>query len=285
MRPHHFFALALALTLVLAHASAQPLIGSTATAAGAPAAAIEQQLGAQLPLDMQLADDFGRPVRLRQFFDGERPVLLVLGYYRCPQLCGLLMHGLLEGLHASGVPRQGWRIVGISIDPEDTPATARARRDLDLAYADFLMGAQTPDAPLDLHLLTAAAADSQRLAQRVGFVDVATPATDRAALEAGARFAHPAAVMIVTPRGQVSRYLMGISFDADEIRTALAEAAGNRVGTFADGIALLCAHFDPRLGAHSAAVMNGLRALGLLLAGGLGLWCWRRRGTSSGAAR
>jgi protein SCO1 len=241
-----------------------------------PVARIDQRPGAALPMQMELLDDAGRRVRLGDYFGAGRPVLLVLGYYRCPQLCGLLMHGLLEALHGSGISRREWRIVGISIDPQDTPATADARRQLDLAYADFLLGAQTAEAPLDLHLLTASARDTQALAAQVGYVSHAVE--DEGAREAGARFAHPAAVIVATPAGKVSRYLMGIRFDAAELKVALADAAGDRIGGITSRVALLCAHFDPQVGRHSAAVMAGMRIGGITLAAALASWCWRRRG-------
>lgn len=274
----HFFRAALALLLALwaQLAGAQPL-----AIPPPPSAAIAQQLGAQLPLQMRLVDDLGRPVRLGDYFQDGRPVLLVLGYYRCPQLCGLLMHGLLEGLQDSAVPRDQWRIVGVSIDPEDNVVTARARRNLDLAYADFLLGAQAPDAPLDLHLLTAPAATSRRLARQAGFsfTPVAAPAGRHGGEPfAAARFAHPAAVLVVTPQGRISRYLMGIQFDGADLKVALADAAGDRIGSITSRIALLCAHFDPKVGRHSELVMNGLRVLGLALTALLAGWCWRRRG-------
>jgi protein SCO1 len=264
--------------LLASSAAAQPL-----ALPPAPTAAIEQRIGAQLPLDMKLVDDLGGAVQLGDFFDGQRPVLLVLGYYQCPQLCGLLMHGLLEGLQESNVSRRRWRIVGVSIDPQDTPATARARRELDRAYADFLLGSRQADAPLDLHLLVAAPGDIQRLAQRVGFDYSAAAANDRAALQAGARFAHPAAVMVVTPRGEVSSYFMGIDFSPNELRSALAQARGGALGVLTDRIALLCAHFDPTVGRHSGAVMNGIRLLGLAGVGWFVVWTWRRRGPGRGA--
>jgi protein SCO1 len=242
----------------------------------APVARIEPRPGAALPLHMELLDEAGRRVRLGDYFGAGRPVLLVLGYYRCPQLCGLLMQGLLEALQGSGVPRRDWRIVGISIDAQDTPTTARARRELDLAYADFLLGAQSADAPLDLHLLTASAQELRALGTQIGYVSHAIP--DEDARAAGARFAHPAAVIVATPGGKVSRYLMGIRFDAAELKVALADAAGDRIGGISSRIALLCAHFDPHVGRYSGAVMTGARIGGLTLAAALAGWCWRRRG-------
>ncbi|VTU21685.1 hypothetical protein H6CHR_01639 [Variovorax sp. PBL-H6] len=268
MRPPRLLCAAL-MAMAWFAASAQPL-----AIPAPPAAALEQKPGAQLPLQMDLWDEQGRPVRLGDYFEDGRPVLLVLGYYRCPQLCGLLMHRLLEGLRDSGLSRHGWRIVGVSIDPEDTPETARQRREQDIAYAEFLMDAPTPAGTLDLHLLVATPARLQRLARDIGFGYTQTPGTD-------ARFAHPAAVMVATTRGKISRYLTGMQFDAAELRVALAEAKGERIGILSQGIALLCAHFDPRVGAHSTAVMNATRVLGLLMVAALAAWCWRRRRTET----
>lgn len=242
------------------HAPAQPFVAPVP-----PPAGLAQRPGESLPLEMALTDSDGARVRLGDFFGDRRPVLLVLGYYRCPQLCGLVMHGVLEALHDS---RAGAvRVVAVSIDPQDTPATARARRERDLDYARFL----TPgEAPLpDLHLLVASAADSARLARRVGFSYTASAGP--------ARFAHPAAVLVVTPQGRVSRYLMGVGYDAAELRTALADASGGRIGGLSDRIALLCAHFDPRWGRYSDTILDALRVAGVAGALALGAWCWRRR--------
>ena len=59
---------------------------------------IEEMLDIQLPLDAMLTDETGKEVPLRTFFDRERPVILNLGYYGCPMLCGLVTNGLLASL-------------------------------------------------------------------------------------------------------------------------------------------------------------------------------------------
>ncbi len=273
-----------ALLIVAAFACAVPAGASAADARplepapAAPEARLVERPGAALPLDAAFVDSLGRSLPLAAAFD-HRPVLLVPGYYRCPQLCGLLMHGLLEALHDGGLPRSDYRIVRVSVDPEDTPAGARERRDADLAYADFLDGARPQAHALDLRLLTGAPAALARLTQAAGWRYAAERHDD----DPAARYAHPATVIVATPDGRISRYLSGVRFDPAEVRLALVEAAGGRIGGLSDRLALLCAHVDPRLGRHSAAVLGGLRAAGaatlLLLAA---LW-WRQRRRETGA--
>ena len=241
-----------------------------------PDAGLEQRIGARLPLDTEVTDEAGRLRHLADLVDGTRPVLLVPGYYRCAQLCGLVMRGLLEALHAGGVPRTRWRIVGIGIDPDQTPADARARHALDAAYADSLPGSDRAG-PLELQLLTLRAPELQRVLTTIGFRYQRTQ--DGAA---AATFAHPATVVLLTPGGEVARYFNGVGLDAGELRVALADAAGDRLGGATARLAVLCAHFDPRVGRLDAPVMNAVRAVSLLLLAGLAGWCWRRRGGRAG---
>jgi len=202
----------------------------------------------------------------------------VLGYHRCPNLCGLVMHGVLEALAAGGLQRSTYRVLAISIDPDETAADANARRTIELAYAASL-APQPPAVPLELQALVGKAADIRALTQQVGFEYRQDP-TNAAD---GSRYAHPAGMVILTPSGQVSRYLFGVRFDAQALRRALVDAGSGQVGTLADRLLLLCAHFDPRTGRHDAAVMNLLRGVGLVLVLALGTYAWRHRRPESRA--
>jgi protein SCO1/2 len=253
-----------------------PLLPSRAAAAKLPLGAASspppvdfvQRIGARLPLDLPLLDAHGRSTRLGAQFAGSSPVLLVLGYYTCPNLCGIAMHGLVEALHATALPVDDYRIVGVSVDPRDTPASARARADAYDGYARFVFGER--NAPSS-HLLVADAHGIDALAARVGFVSARMPDAP-----ASSPIAHPAGIVVVTPEGTVSRYLFGVRFDADELRLALVEASAGRIGGLSDRVRLLCAHFDPAIGLHSEAAMNAARVTGLLTVLLLGGWILRR---------
>ncbi len=266
-------ALACALALVCAFPLARARATPVEQANGRAAVSLTQNVGGALPLDSRWLDADGRSVALADFFVDSRPVLLVPGYYTCPQLCGLLMHGVLEAVHAAGASARDARIVAVSIDPADTPATARARRDTDLAYAAFLRGAAEPHAPLpELHLLSGDAAAIDRVLAAAGY---RIRAGDD--LPDAARFEHPAALIVATPRGRISRYLMGVRFAPGELDDALADARAERSGALSDRIALLCAHLDLALDRHSRAVLDATRFVSLTIVVALAAWCWRRR--------
>ena len=58
---------------------------------------IDQLLNNQVPLDLEFRDEDGRTVKLADYFK-DKPVVLSLVYYNCPQLCTQVLTGLLGTL-------------------------------------------------------------------------------------------------------------------------------------------------------------------------------------------
>lgn len=265
------------LWLLLAHAvaSAQALApardGPLAPTPTAPVAGFVQHPGAALPLSAVFTDSSGRTLLLGDELghDG-RPSLLMLGWHRCPQLCGLATQGALEAWRQSGLAPSATRLLFVSVDPDETPADAAQRLRADVSYAEALRGARDA-APSRIERLVGPAASIQALADSVGFRW--TPA------DAHARLAHPAGLIVVTPDGHIARYLMGVRFDPAELRHAIDTASAGHIGSITDRLALLCAHIDPQVGLHSEAVLFATRGLGLVTLTALVVFALRRRRT------
>ena len=49
---------------------------------------IDQRLDQQVPLELEFKDETGKTVKLGDYFQSGRPVILNLVYYTCPMLCG-----------------------------------------------------------------------------------------------------------------------------------------------------------------------------------------------------
>ena len=62
----------------------------------------DQRLNEQLPLNLEFHDEEGRTVQLKQFF-GEKPVILTLAYFRCPEALHPSAHGCCEQHAENGV--------------------------------------------------------------------------------------------------------------------------------------------------------------------------------------
>jgi protein SCO1/2 len=265
-------AIALVLALVQAAAFAQALAPARDAPLSPtpvpPAADFVQHPGAALPLATAFVDSQGRAVPLREALAPGAPTLLMLGWHRCPQLCGLATQGVLEAWRRSGLADSATRVLFVSVDPAETAADAADRERADRGYARLLAGADASAAPA-VERLVGSDAGIRALADSVGFRW--TPG------DARARLAHPAGVVVVTPDGHVSRYLMGVRFDPADLREAVDAAAGNRIGMMSDRLALLCAHLDIRNGARSDAVLAGLRLAGCAILAALAAFAWRHR--------
>jgi protein SCO1/2 len=97
----------------------------------------------------------------------------------------------------------------------------------------------------------------------------------------GNEYAHPDVVVVLTPRGEISRYLYGIEQDPADLKLALIEAAGGNIGesTALNRVLLFCFQYDPVGKKYALYARNIMRAGGVLtiaLLGGLLLVLWKR---------
>jgi len=212
--------------------------------------AIDQKLNAQLPMDLMLRDESGRVVRLGQYFNHGRPVLLNFMYYRCPMLCPMVMDGIANGLTELrfDIGRE-FDVITVSVDPRDTPEQATAKKETYVKrYGRF-------GAANGWHFLTGPESAIKKLTNTVGFQYAYDIKMDQ--------FAHGAVLLALTPQGKVSRYLYGFEYKARDLRLALVEASAGKIGNASDAILLLCYHYDPATGKYSRSAMNFVRAGGV----------------------
>jgi protein SCO1/2 len=227
---------------------------------------VEEHLDARLPLELEFFDEGGRTVRLGDYFDGARPVILTLNYYRCPMLCGLQLNGVVAGLEEMDwTPGVEFEMVTVSIDPLETPELAQAKKE------NYLKRYQRPAAARGWHFLTGRQDNIERLAETVGFgytYDVAS-----------GQYAHAAAIFVITPDGRVARYLYGIEYPPKSLKLSLMEASEGKIGSAFDQLIMYCYHYDPASRRYAPVAMNIMRvgggATALLLGLTLGTW-WLR---------
>jgi protein SCO1/2 len=261
------------LCCVLSRAQADPALPPILKKVG-----FDQRLNESIPLDVTFLDEDGRQVKLGEYF-GAQPVVLVMAYYRCPMLCTQVLNGLVEGLRESKLTiGKDFRVVTVSFDPSDSPKMAVAKKKTYVrAYAD-------PQAAADWHFLTGTQASIDRLALAIGFRYAYDAASDQ--------YAHAAGIVVLTPAGRISRYFYDVHYAGRDLRLGLVEASQNRIGTAIDQVMLFCFHYDPTAGRYGTAIMNFVRAGGVLTMLALGLFFAllrrgerRRRGAILGVAQ
>jgi protein SCO1/2 len=216
---------------------------------------VVEHVGQQLPLDQILVDQNGSSFALKDIV-GSRPVVVSFGYYGCPMLCGLVTGGLRDVIKLSGFEvGKDFDVLTISIDPTDTPETAKKFSD-GLPWK-FAVGKESV---------------VSLLAKTVGFGYRYDASTDE--------YAHAACIMILTKNGTISRYLYGASFKPLDFKLAIAEAKEGKMVSTVEHVLLFCYNYDSNskgyvLGAQRVMKIGAL--LTVVVLGGLLMFLHRRK--------
>jgi protein SCO1/2 len=249
---------------------------------------VDEHVGARVPLDAKFRTQDGQVVSLGDVLHGEMPTILTFNYSDCPMLCSVQLNGLTAALPRIGVPADSadparsdralgtgppsapvsavspgpapgaifrvgaqFRIVTIDLEPTEALDKARAMR---ARYLDRLPEDQRAVARTGWTFLVAAtpgdAAAIKRVADAVGFRYTYIP--DRA------EWAHPAALILLSASGVVTRYVYGIEFEPAMLRESIYKA-GIAEPAAAVGFLLRCYHYDPGANSHARAGVLALR--------------------------
>jgi protein SCO1/2 len=228
---------------------------------------ITEHLGSDVSVrDLHFKDESGQDVTLSKYVDGKKPVVLALVYYECPNLCNMLLNGLTETLKSlDWTPGERFDIVAVSINPKETPDLAAKKK------AAYVRSYGRAASAVGWHFLTGEESQIRKLASQVGF----SYRYD----EREKQYAHASAIYVLTPEGQISRYLYGIEFRPKDLKLALLEASSGKIGSVVDRFVLFCYHYDPKSRSYSMVINRVMTAScsGMILVfGGYLAVFWRR---------
>lgn len=236
-------------------------------------AGITERLGETVDLDAEFLDEAGNPVRLGDYFDGEHPVVLTFAYHECPMLCSMVLEGISQAMKGlKWKLGDEYRALTVSISPTEGPELSAGAKKRYLAKFDY------PDASDGWHFLTGREQDIASLTASTGFEYQKDPETGE--------YGHTAVVILLSPKGVVSRYLYGISYEPFDLRAGLVEASEGQVGNVADRLILYCFQYDPAEGSyvpHAWLAMRLAGGLTILLLAAFLIVFWRRERVSSEA--
>jgi protein SCO1/2 len=234
--------------------AAPPPAPTPGTPAWAEIADVTEHLGAKLPRDVSFTDTSSQRVQLGSLFDGTHPVLLVLAYYECPQLCSLVIDAAVRAmkeLDSRGFAvGTNYRVATISFDATERVDQASRKQAAvlgtmgrsDRTTWPFMVGDET---------------SVRALTDALGYHFVRDPRTGQ--------IAHPAVAFVLTPDGTISRYLYGIDYPSRDLKLALLEASDGKTGSFADKILLRCFHYDPTTRRYGLFVSRFMQVGGALI--------------------
>lgn len=234
---------------------------------------IEQKLGGQLPLDTELKDENGNIVKLGDYFDHGRPVILALVYYECPMLCNEVLNGLTGSLKGISFDAgKDFDVVAISFDARENDKADLARNKK-LSYTDRY---GRPGTEGGWHFLTGTQDSIDKITKAAGF--------NYEWDEKSNQFAHAGGIMMTTPHGELSRYFYGIDYAPKDIKFGIMESAENKIGNPAEKLLLYCFHYDPASGKYGFAILRVIRITAVATLIGLGSMLfvfWRKNKNKS----
>ena len=200
---------------------------------------LDEKLGDYLPLDLTFRDEQGNPVSLASLVT--KPTIIAPVYYRCPNVCHFLQGDLARVLPGIKLKAgEDYQVISFSFDETEQPELALRSRNTYYAamknqYPDQAWRFLTGDLETILQLTNAAGYRFQRVDHD---------------------FLHPVVFFVVSPEGQIIRYLHGTHIVPKDLTLALYEAKAGHVGTTIRKMVQYCFSFDPE---QKTYVFNILR--------------------------
>ena len=237
---------------------------------------VTERQGEYIPLDLTFKNEYGNTVKLSDFFQDDKPVVLTPVYYECPRLCSFILNGVLEvvnNLNSLTLGRD-FKVVSVSFNPDETHSLAKAKA---ANYHKAVKNSQSTE--IDWHFLTGDAENINKLTEAIGFKYK----------KDGEEFAHSSVLIVLTPRGKISRYLYGVQYEPKNLKLSLLEASEGEIGSskLLNKVMLFCYEFDPVGKRYALQALNVVKVGGvitLLSLAGFLTYLWKKEKNKSAKA-
>jgi protein SCO1/2 len=243
------------------------------TASGSNAGVrIEQKLNGQVPLNLEFDKEDGTRIKLGDVVK-DRPTILLLVFFDCVGICTMELSSLVETLNGfkndEDVIGELANVVVVSINPQDDVEMARLKKEAYLA----LYEREETDA--SWHYLTGEMPNIRKLADSIGY-SFKYEETD-----ADPIIVHPAALTVLTPEGQISKYFLDTQYQAKPLLSSLQAAAVGEIGERdTTGSILACIQIDGFTSALSKNIWKTTVFMALAFMIFVGAWIFKMSRTT-----
>ncbi|MFZ4572802.1 MAG: SCO family protein [Phycisphaerales bacterium] len=244
---------------------------------------VDEHLGSMLPSDITFTDSDGKPVKLGDYFKGDKPAVLAMVYYDCPLVCDVVMQKQTECFAKMDLSLgDDYRVLWFSFDPKEGPELAAAKREM---YYAMYANSPAPELAKKLRdswkLHTGEAASSAALAKALGF--------KYRQLDTG-EYNHPVATYIVSPTGKITRYIHGFDIDPRDVKLSLIAASEGTIRpSIGDRLMSFCYMLDPKTGRYTVQIFRLMQVAGAITVAvvgvGIGLLMFRDQTRKRSRAR
>ena len=193
-----------------------------------------EQQGSYLPLNLELTNEYNKKVLLKDVIDN-KPTIITLNYFDCPTLCSPLLNAVSSVLNKLDLkPYIDYRAITVSIEANDTATKALVRKE------SLLNNITKPFPPQTWSFLTTNQKNIDEITKSIGF-EYETRVKDGIV-----DYLHPAVIIIVSPKGKITRYLNGIQYLPFDLKLALLEASEEKPNPTISKTLLYCFAYDAK---------------------------------------
>lgn len=227
----------------MAQLSAKPLVEDVG---------IDEHLGEMIDLDLTFVNREGDTLKLRDLIDGTLPVAIAPVYYNCPGMCTLVLSSTSDLIGKLDLDLgTEYLILNVSFDPTDTPALAKAKSE---SYYTTLAEPHQERARKGWYFLSGGQEQITALMDQIGF----------RYKKVNDQYSHSSALVMISPKGKITRYIAGVTFPPFDAKLALLEASGGKVGSPIDTFLTYCFRYNPTKGKYTSLAFTVLRTGGAL---------------------
>lgn len=209
---------------------------------------IVENLGDTIPLGLEFYNENNDTVALGQLIN--KPTILSFVYFDCPGLCSPLLSGISDMVSNSDMKLGvDYQIITISFNTKDTPEKARIKKE------NFVQKISKENRSNWIYL-TGSQENIMAITNAVGFKYKPT----------GVDFAHPSAIIMLSPHGKITRYLYGLTFLPFDVKMAVVEAQKGLARPTINKILEYCFAYDSQSKAYSLQVTRIVGAFSIFIA-------------------
>ncbi len=177
--------------------------------------------------EISLVDEEGKTVLLKDLID--KPTVINFVYYECPGICSPLLEGVAEVISRAKLDLgTEYQVLTISFDAEEGTELAVAKK---ATYSELV---ENKDVQNGWKYFTGDQENIDKLLNSFGYK----------VKKEGSEFIHPAAIMVVSPEGKITRYLHGTYFLPFDLKMAVVEAADGKSGPTINKVLQFCFSYD-----------------------------------------
>ena len=195
----------------------------------------QEELGLYEHLDQYIPDDL---VFVTEKYDTvnllkqiDKPTVIVPVYYECPGLCSPLLEGVSDVISKATMDiGKDYQVFTISFNPAEKSKLAREKKE---NYAKLVKS--TGDVENGWIFYTGDSANISNLLNSIGYK----------VKKEGKEWIHPAAIVVLSPDGKITRYLHGTYFLPFDLKMAIVEASHGKSGPTINKMLQFCFSYDP----------------------------------------